>query len=393
MSKKLYIIDGYGFLFRAYFSMPPLTNPEGVPVGAVYGFTNMLLKLLNEHKPDYFCVAFDSGKETFRSEIYPAYKANRPDAPEDLRPQFPLVRDAATALGLKSFELVGYEADDIIACFTKKALEQGIEVTIVSSDKDLMQLVDDGKVTMFDAMKNKFIKEKDVMEKFGVAPAQVLDVCSMIGDSSDNVPGAPGIGPKTAAELINQFGNLDELLARAAEIKQPKRREALEQNKEQILMSRELIKLRCDVPLEVDFASLDSHLSDEAGLLAFCKKHNFKSLVAKFSNVAFNNTEEKPAVATPAKAQSFERVVIKTSAELKTWLADVKEKLAIYFIEDAAISLAKNGSSALIKFAAKSHDLFAPSEGISKEEILAELAQVFENDSILKITHNLKAVK
>lgn len=368
--------------------MPPLTNPENVPVGAVYGFTNMLLKLLKEHKPDYFCVAFDSGKETFRSTIYPAYKANRPDAPDDLKPQFPLVRDAASALGLKSFEMVGYEADDIIATFTKRALEQGIEVTIVSSDKDLMQLVDDGKVTMFDAMKNKFIKEKDVLEKFGVQPAKVLDVCSLIGDSSDNVPGAPSIGPKTAAELIAQFDNLDNLLAKTAEIKQPKRREVLEANKAQILMSRELIRLHFDVPLEVDFASLDSHLSDEACLLEFCKKHNFKSLVAKFSNVAFNDHEHNAPAQKPA---NFERVIIKTATELKTWLADVDTKLAIYFIEDAAISLAKNGSSAIIKFTSKSNDLFTPAEGLTKEEILATLKPALDDDSVLKIYHNIKS--
>ena len=243
----LYLIDGSGYLFRAYHALPPLTRKsDGLPTGAVSGYCNMLWKLLedmNGDKPSHLAVIFDAGKHTFRNDIYPEYKANRPPAPEDLIPQFPLVRDATRAFGVACVELANYEADDLIATYARMAREAGARCTIVSSDKDLMQLVVDGEVQLFDGMKNKHIGSAEVMEKFGVPPSKVVDVQSLAGDSTDNVPGVPGIGIKTAAELINAYGDLESLLARAGEIKQPKRRESLQTNVEKARISQQLVRL------------------------------------------------------------------------------------------------------------------------------------------------------
>ncbi len=390
MSKKLYIIDGYGFLFRAYHVMPPLTNPAGVPVGAVYGFTNMMIKLIKDHKPDYMAVALDSGKETFRTELYKEYKANRPEAPEDLRPQFPLVRDAVEAVGLKSFELAGYEADDVIATFTKRALEQGIEVTIVSSDKDLMQLVEDGKVQMYDPVKAKYINEKEVLEKFGVVPAKVLDAAALIGDSSDNVPGAPGIGPKTAAELINQFDNLDDLLVRTAEIKQPKRREVLEQNRDKILLSRELIRLHFDVPLPANFEECCEQ-KDDTRLMEFCIKHGFRSLVSKLSGGKITTSMPLPASALAPVVQiprpAEENRIIKTIDELQKFVAG-KSKVAFYFTE-TVVAAASGHQAVYLKYGSGGDDLF-DTNIIDEKQVIAALTPVFQDASVLKLFHNIK---
>jgi DNA polymerase-1 len=244
----LYLIDGSGYLFRAYHALPPLTRKsDGLPTGAVSGYCNMLWKLIEDmndgDKPTHLAVVFDAGKHTFRNDIYPEYKANRPPPPEDLIPQFPLVRDATRAFGVACVELAGYEADDLIATYARLAREAGARCTIVSSDKDLMQLVVDGDVQLFDGMKNKRIGSAEVMEKFGVPPSKVVEVQSLAGDSTDNVPGVPGIGIKTAAELINTYGDLETLLSRAGEIKQPKRREALQTNTEKARISHKLVKL------------------------------------------------------------------------------------------------------------------------------------------------------
>ena len=389
MNKKLYIIDGYGFLFRAYHVMPPLTSPVGVPVGAVYGFTNMMIKLIREHKPDYMVVALDSGKDTFRNELYTEYKANRPEAPDDLKPQFPLIREAVEAVGLKSFELVGFEADDVIATFTKRALEQGIDVTIVSSDKDLMQLVEDGRVQMYDPVKARYINEKEVLEKFGVIPAKVLDASALIGDSSDNVPGAPGIGPKTAAELINQFDSLDELLLRTAEIKQPKRREVLEQNRDKILLSRDLIRLHYNVPLDVKFEDC-SGIKDEARLVEFCVKQGFKSLVTKLTGgtslrVESGNQSQPQGWIASATPRNDE--IIKTTEALHKFI-NGKGKIAFHFTE-GGIAAASSNQAVFLKYGSSGADLF-DNNTIDERQVLAELTPIFQNPSILKIFHNIK---
>ena len=224
--KHLYLVDGSGYIFRAFFALPPMNRADGTPTNAVFGVTSMLLNLIEQTDADYVAVIFDAKRINFRNDIYPDYKGHRPDAPEELIPQFPLIHEAVAALSLPAIQMEGYEADDLIATYAEQAKALGAIVTVVSSDKDLMQLVDD-KVSMWDPMKNIDIKFDQVMEKFGVGPDRVVDVQALAGDSSDNVPGVPGIGIKTAAQLINDYGDLDTLLERASEIKQPKRRESL----------------------------------------------------------------------------------------------------------------------------------------------------------------------
>ena len=243
-----YLVDGSGYIFRAYYALPPLSRKsDGLPTGAVSGFCSMLFKLLEEarsddtnNKPTHFAVIFDSARKNFRNEIYREYKANRSEAPDDLVPQFEYIRKSVEAFNLPSIELLNYEADDLIATYSKKITDIGAKVTVISSDKDLMQLVSN-KIRLFDPMKSKVIGEKEVFEKFGVKPQQVIDVQSLAGDSSDNIPGVPGIGVKTASELIVKYKNLDNLLSKAAEISQNKRRETLIANKDKALLSKKLV--------------------------------------------------------------------------------------------------------------------------------------------------------
>ena len=252
-----YLVDGSGYIFRAYYALPPLSRKsDGLPTGAVSGFCSMLFKLLEDarsddtkNKPTHFAVIFDSARKNFRNEIYSEYKANRDEAPEDLAPQFEYIRKSVEAFNLPSIELLNYEADDLIATYSKKIIDAGAKVTIISSDKDLMQLVSN-KVRLFDPMKSKVIGEKEVLEKFGVKPNQVIDVQSLAGDSSDNIPGVPGIGIKTASELIKKYKNLDNLISRASEITQNKRRETLIANKDKAFLSKKLVTLKDDVPLK-----------------------------------------------------------------------------------------------------------------------------------------------
>ncbi len=285
----LYLIDGSGYLFRAYHALPPLSRKsDGLPTGAVSGYCNMLWKLLEDmkggDKPSHLAVIFDAGKKTFRNDIYPAYKANRPEPPEDLIPQFPLVRDATRAFGVACVEEPGFEADDLIATYARLAREAGALVTIVSSDKDLMQLVEDGKVQLLDTMKNKKIGSAEVIERFGVPPSKVVEVQALAGDSSDNVPGVPGIGVKTAAELINSYGDLETLLGRAGEIKQPKRRETLLANTDKARMSYRLVLLDDHATLRQQPDAFAVREPDPAQLLAFMKAMEFASLTKRVAS-------------------------------------------------------------------------------------------------------------
>jgi DNA polymerase-1 len=282
----LYLIDGSGYLFRAYHALPPLTRKsDGLPVGAVSGYCNMLWKLLEDMKgpdePTHLAVIFDAGAKTFRNAIYPQYKANRPEPPEDLIPQFPLVRDATRAFNVACVELANYEADDLIATYTRIAREAKARVTIVSSDKDLMQLVEDGVVTLLDTMKNKRLGSAEVMEKFGVPPSKVVEVQALAGDSVDNVPGVRGIGVKTAAELINQYGDLETLLKRAGEIKQPKRRETLIENTENARVSLKLVTLDQNSPIKEGIESFGVREPEAAPLIGFLKAMEFNSLTRR----------------------------------------------------------------------------------------------------------------
>ncbi|MEX0809777.1 MAG: DNA polymerase I [Dongiaceae bacterium] len=281
--KHIYLVDGSGYIFRAYHALPPLTRDDGTTVNAVLGFTSMLLKLVEDSDADHLAVIFDSARENFRNEIYADYKANRPPPPDDLIPQFALIRDATRACNVPCVELRGFEADDLIATYTKQAVAAGADVTIVSSDKDLMQLVSD-KVTLLDPIKNRRLSFDAVMEKFGVTPDKVVDVQSLAGDSSDNVPGVPGIGVKTAAELINFYGDLDTLLERAGEIKQPKRRQTLLDNADKARMSRELVRLRDDVPVPEPLDAFDRRQPEPASLFGFLKLNQFRSLIAKMES-------------------------------------------------------------------------------------------------------------
>ena len=281
----LYLIDASAYIFRAYHALPPLTRAsDGLPVGAVSGFCNMLWKLLEDLKgderPTHFACVFDKSSYTFRNDLYPDYKANRDEPPEDLRPQFPLVREAALAFSTHALEQEGYEADDLIATYARQAEAKGARVTIVSSDKDLMQLVTD-KIHMLDTMKNKQIGPDEVVDKFGVLPDKVIDVQSLAGDSVDNIPGAPGIGVKTAATLLAEYGDLDGLLARAEEIKQPKRRQTLIDHADQIRMSRTLVTLKDDVPVELPLEDLAVADPDPNTLLGFLERMEFRTITRR----------------------------------------------------------------------------------------------------------------
>jgi len=284
-NSHLYLIDASGYVFRAFHALPPLTRPsDGLPVGAVAGFCNMLWKLLEDLKagdqPTHFACVFDKSEHTFRNEYYPQYKAHRPPAPEDLVPQFPLIRDAAVAFGTPALELAGFEADDLIATYARQAEARGARVSIVSSDKDLMQLVTD-RICLLDTMKDRKICEPEVFEKFGVTPDKVVDVQSLCGDSVDNVPGVPGIGIKTAAQLIQEYGSLEALLERASEIKQPKRRESLITYAEQARISKYLVTLREDAPLPCELDELGVTDPEADTLLAFLNRMEFRTLTKR----------------------------------------------------------------------------------------------------------------
>src|SRR6266436_3247158 len=294
----IFLVDGSSYIFRAYHALPPLNRKsDGLQVNAVLGFCNMLWKLLRDMPPDnrptHLAIIFDKSEITFRNKLYPDYKAHRPPAPDDLIPQFALIRDAVRAFDLPCLEQGGFEADDLIATYARIAGERGATTTIVSSDKDLMQLVNDC-VIMYDTMKDKRIGIPEVIEKFGVPPAKVIEVQALIGDSTDNVPGVPGIGVKTAAQLIGEYGDLETLLARAGEIKQDKRRQTLIDNAEQARLSKRLVTLDDHVKLDVPLADLAVHEPDYRRLIAFLKAMEFSSLirrVTEFSGVEAGDVE------------------------------------------------------------------------------------------------------
>ncbi|HEY1719980.1 MAG TPA: DNA polymerase I [Magnetospirillaceae bacterium] len=336
----LCLVDGSGYIFRAFHAIQPMTRPDGTPVNAVYGFTRMLMKLVQESKADHIAVIFDAGRATFRNEIYPEYKAHRPDPPEELIPQFALVREATRAIGVPAVEMPGFEADDLIATYARHAVEKGGRVTIVSSDKDLMQLIRPG-IEMFDPLKERRIGPEQVFEKFGVKPDRVVDVQALAGDATDNVPGVPGIGVKTAAQLIDQFGDLDTLLARAGEIPQPKRRESLVNNAEAARVSRELVRLRHDVPVKEPLENLMVRDHDQAKLIGFLQAQGFKSILLRMgmpSGTAPQTQDEQrkveaaaasgapaakqPTPPEPSGPATYEMVV--TEEALVRWVAEAQ---------------------------------------------------------------------
>jgi len=421
----LHLIDGSAFIFRAYHALPPLTRKsDGLPIGAVAGFCNMLFRYVENNKKGdaatHVAVIFDHSSKTFRNDIYPAYKANRPELPEELRPQFPLTRDATRAFNVACIETEGYEADDIIATLACRAREAGGRVTILSSDKDLMQLVGDG-VEMLDPMKNKPIGVAEVEEKFGVRPDRVVDVQALAGDSVDNVPGAPGIGIKTAALLIQEFGDLDTLLARASEIKQEKRRQTLIDNAEQIRISRQLVQLDCDTPLDRTLESLEVREPDPETLMGFLTAMEFRTLtkrVADSLKIDPPAAVDLPIATAPATdraeappAPPFDHGTYETvrdMAALDRWAALIGERgwvavdtettsLDEMRAELVGISLAVDpGQAAYIPLGHRQGggDLFGSSDLVEgqlpMEEVLAKLKPLLEDDAILKIGQNMK---
>ena len=329
-SDHLYLVDGSGYIFRAFHALPPLTRKsDKLPVGAVAGFCNMLVRLMDdmaaEESPTHLAVIFDASGKTFRNDIYPDYKANRDAPPEDLIPQFPLVREAVKAFGIPSIELQGYEADDLIAAYTHAATQSGARVSIVSSDKDLMQLVTD-RVNMIDTMKDRKIGPAEVLEKFEVGPERVIDVQSLAGDSVDNVPGVPGIGIKTAALLINEYGDLETLLERAGEIKQNKRRENLIEFAEQARISRELVTLRTDTPLPVDMSEMGLTLPEAGMLMGFLKAMEFNTLtrrVSKRYDINADDYEASSDLAAKPTAISSSAATEKATSDLPPAMTDM----------------------------------------------------------------------
>jgi len=418
----LHLIDGSAFIFRAYHALPPLTRKsDGLPIGAVSGFCNMLQRYISDdHGPDaptHVAVIFDKGSHTFRNDLYDLYKANREAMPEDLRPQMPLTREATRAFNIACQEIEGFEADDIIATLACQARDLGGRVTIISSDKDLMQLVGGG-VEMLDAMKNRRIDVEGVEEKFGVGPDRVVDVQALAGDSVDNVPGAPGIGIKTAALLINEYGDLETLLDRAEEIKQPKRRQTLIEHRAQIELSKRLVQLDCNTPLDFGLDDLEVRDPDPETLLSFLSEMEFRTLSTRIAKALAVEAPVIPDVAPAASEDSaadwpaiapeaYERV--SDMAALQVWIDRILARGYVAIdtettslnemqAELVGISLAvEPGQACYIPLGHRegaSDDLFgsdALAEGqLPRDAVLSALRPVLEDAAVLKIGQNMK---
>ena len=405
---NFYLIDGSGYIFRAYYALPPLTRKsDGLPVGAVSGFCNMLFKLLedakskdNKDKPSHFAVIFDSARKNFRNEIYSEYKGNRSDAPDDLIPQFDYIRKSVLAFNLPSIELINYEADDLIATYVEQILEKGAKATIVSSDKDLMQLYRKN-VRIYDPMKNKFINEEDVQNKFGVEAGKVIDVQALAGDSTDNVPGVPGIGVKTAAELIKEYGNLENLLKNANKIKQNKRRETLIENKDKAIISKKLVTLKKDVPVKNKIEEFELKEIDKQKLYNFLREMEFNRLLSSaistygetdFSQSKNKNTDEK----NNSKITKENYHLIKNEEELQKWLKAAEDK-GEFAIDTETNSL--DAHQAKLVGISMSHAIgkgcYIPTghknfKNLDETKILKIFKPYLEDKSIKKIGQNIK---
>ena len=403
-----YLIDGSGYIFRAYYALPPLTRKsDGLPTGAVSGFCSMLFKLLedsksneNLQKPTHFAVIFDSARKTFRNEIYSDYKANRSEAPDDLAPQFEYIRKSVVAFNLPSVDLPNYEADDLIATYVEQILAKGAKVTIVSSDKDLMQLYRKD-VRIFDPMKNKFITPEDIVTKFGVGPEKVIDVQSLAGDSSDNVPGVPGIGVKTAAELINKYGTLEKLLDNAQEIKQNKRRETLIENKDKAIISKKLVTLMKDAPVERKLEEFHLKKIDKDKLYKFLREMEFNRLLSSVISAYGEPLLEETAKETKPekKHQNISKKnyhLITNEKEIDEWINEAEEagELAIdtetssldaHQADLVGISLStKIGKACYIPIGHKFKGC------LKKETVIKKLKPLLEDKSVKKIGQNIK---
>ena len=418
----VYLVDGSAYIFRAFHALQMMTRPDGTPVNAVYGFVRMLTKLVDDTDADYLAVIFDTARRTFRNDIYPEYKAHRPPPPPELVPQFDLIREATRAYSLPCIEMAGFEADDLIATYALMARERGFGVTIVSSDKDLMQLVGP-EVRMMDPMRDRLVGPDEVVEKFGVGPDRVIDVQALAGDSSDNVPGVPGIGIKTAAQLIDEYGDLDSLLERAGEIKQNRRRENLIEFAEQARVSRRLVTLVTDVPVEASLDDFRRRPADPAVLMPFLEEQGFKSILAR--ERARLPADEAPAGPgdPPADAEAAYELV-RDEAALEAWIARIADAgLVAVDTETTSLQVADAELVGVSLCVAPGHACYIPlghvvaGQGarpgppdapeldfdgagdpapepapgqIPRDAALALLRTVLEDPGILKIGHNIK---
>jgi len=401
-----YLVDGSGYIFRAYYALPPLSRKsDGLPTGAVSGFSSMLFKLLEEvrsddskNKPTHFAVIFDSARKNFRNEIYKDYKANRSEAPDDLAPQFEYIRKAVKAFNLPSIEQINYEADDLIATYAKQIISLGAKVTIISSDKDLMQLVSN-KIRLFDPMKSKVIGEKEVIDKFGVKPTQVVDVQSLAGDSSDNIPGVPGIGIKTASELINKFKTLENLLKKAEEIPQKKRKETLINNKDLALVSKKLVTLKDDVPIKNKIETFDIKKIDKNKLYEFLREMEFNRLLSQ----AINFYGEPDGKVVEQSVKSVSKKIDVTKYKTINKIADFDKLLKK--LEDQSLISVDTETSSLNPLEADLVGIsvcYSPNEAyyipvkhkkeicLNKKIVIEKIKKIFEDKSIKKIGQNIK---
>ncbi|MFT9178923.1 MAG: DNA polymerase I [Zymomonas mobilis] len=406
----LILIDGSGYIFRAYHRLPPLTNKAGLPAGAVYGFTTMLWKLVEnirkqDDAPTHFAVIFDSSRKSFRQDLYPAYKAHRPPPPEDLVPQFPLIREATRAFSVPSIEQEGLEADDIIACYSRVALERGFQVTVYSSDKDLMQLIQP-RLNLFDPVNNCLIGSEQVVKKFGVVPEKLGDLLALMGDAADNIPGVPGVGPKTASRLINEYGNLSEILDSAPEIKQPKLRQNLIEYKETAILSRELVALVDDKPLPEPLDNLVVKGVDMTPLRDFLSEQGFSSLLARAGGGQSAPVADGSKEMAASSSQSFDPDAYETVIDEKAldrWIADIYQKgqVAVDTETDnldatqaqlVGVSLSTEaGKACYIPCGHGGHDLLDQKpDQMDLLLLVKKLKPVLEDPSILKIGQNIK---
>ena len=398
-----YLIDGSGYIYRAYYALPPLSRKsDGLPTGAVNGFCTMLYKLLEDsrsddskNKPTHFAVIFDSARKNFRNEIYEDYKANRTDTPEDLAPQFEYIRKSVEAFNVVSAEMFNYEADDLIATYTKQILEKGDKVTIVSADKDLMQLVRPG-VRLYDPMKSKVLGNREVKEKFGVDPNKVVDVQALAGDSSDNVPGVPGIGIKTAAELINKYKSLEKLLEKAHEIPQNKRRETILENKNKALLSRKLVELKFDVPVKQKLETFELKKIDKEKLYDFLREMEFNRLLSQVISHYGESAEKRVEKKNSAKFDLKKYQIILKISELEKWIKKVEEK-GIVAVDTETDSLNPHEANLVgISFCYEEGNAcyiplkHATEKVLEKKIVLKKLKNILEDKNIKKIGQNIK---
>ncbi len=400
---RLILVDGSAYIFRAYYGLPPMTRADGTPINAVFGFTNMLVKLIEDYSHDKMIVIFDAARENFRNKIYSEYKANRGEAPDDLIPQFPLIRECVKSFNIPQLEIEGYEADDLIATYSKLAKNEDIETIIVSSDKDLMQLVSK-KVTMLDPMKNKKIEIQDVEEKFGVKPEKVIYIQALTGDKVDNIPGAPGIGPKTASQLINEFKDINGLLKNLNKIKQEKRRNILIESEKDIRTSLELVKLKDDVEIQTDIKNIKTYnelKKNKNNIFEFLKEQGFKSISERLKSNSFisseiENTqtkiENKPKYKLINTKKDFEKII--QEIELKGICAIDTETNSLN-IESAllvGISLCyEEQTSYYIPINHTSIDGSKKIENQLEEKyVINQIHKISNNDAILKIGQNIK---